>query len=171
MQLSAHVTLPTVIFSISKLPELNMKILLSFFAIFSICFNLAVGFSVFKSVKCSSSNITTRSDFKCYIKTYSPKNNTMNLELFLQRNLTNIMVRFYKKSLQWLTFLFQMHYDLSIEKTMNGKIRKLFDTEINFCETMNNIDSNPLFKWLIKLSGNSLSRSLKPCPLEVSEIS
>jgi hypothetical protein len=102
----------------------------------------------FTNVKCLTSNISV-SGFKCFIKSYSRRNTTLNVFVNLTKSIHDIKVR----------------YDLRYKSLSNAQ-RSIINTTIEVCSFLNGTDTNPVFKWLIGVIPN-LSTFLHPCPYQV----
>jgi hypothetical protein len=125
-----------------------------FFTILSICCAArkqkqnSEPYNRFKSTKCTSSNISL-SGYKCFIKSYSRSNTTLNVLV----NLT-IPVNFVK-----------LNYDFTYKSLSNSQ-RSIINATFELCAILNGTGSNPVFKWIIGMMPQ-LAELLHPCPYQV----
>lgn len=102
----------------------------------------------YTNVKCLTSNATI-SSFKCFIKSYSRYNSTLNIFVNLTRSIFDIKVR----------------YDFR-HKSLSNSQRSIINSTVDICQFLNGTITNPIFKWIIGMVPK-LEKLLHTCPYEV----
>lgn len=102
----------------------------------------------YTNVKCLTSNCSM-SGFKCFIKSYSRLNTTLNVFVNLTKPLFDLKVR----------------YDFR-HKSLSNSQRSIINSTVDVCSFLNGTDTNPIFKWILGVVPN-LAKLLHPCPYEV----
>jgi len=97
----------------------------------------------YTNIKWLSSNCSM-SSFKCYIKSYSRQNTTLN-----------VFVNFTKPI-----------YEMSVRYDLRNSQRSIINTTVDLCSFLNGTETNPIFKWILGMVPN-LVKLLHPCPYEV----
>ena len=132
---------------------LEIKIF-TLFVIFSSCFSareqnrIFEPYFRFKSTQCSSSN-KSLSGYKCFVKSYSRKNATLNVFVNLTRPVNFVNVQ----------------YDFTYRSLSNSQ-RSIINATFEVCSILNGTGSNPVFQWLLGLAPD-LKQGLHPCPYQV----
>lgn len=70
------------------------KKLISFVALLVTMLTLVNGAAFFRNCTCMASTKTIKSDFKCYINTYSPVNATLSIEVSYKRQIFDYSASF-----------------------------------------------------------------------------
>lgn len=148
------------LFSKNKFSELvfNSKMIRPslFIILVAFCFILTMSrrnhqlepYFIYKSVKCTSSNITL-SGFKCFVKAYSRTNATLNIFVNISKPVFKAYVT----------------YDHRYKSLSNSQ-RSIINSTSEVCSILNGTENNIVFKWIIEQIP-ILGSILHPCPYQV----
>lgn len=106
-------------------------------------------FTKFTSIKCESTNKSI-SSYKCFLKSYSRRNTTINVSANISKPLFN----------------FKLRYELLFSDIGNSK-RIIINETIDLCPFLNGTSPNVLIKWIVGLMSASLRDIIHPCPYSV----
>jgi Protein of unknown function (DUF1091) len=124
-----------------------------------------------RSLKCTSSNKSISSNFKCFAKSYSRKFSTMNFDYFMTRPLFNIMVSVnsWNKFMTHFENFTQMHLEFKHGGGITPYYNTIINATLNFCEYLNGTKSNPVIKFVLDaMEGRLPNTMIHPCPCEGS---
>jgi len=125
-----------------------------------------------RKVKCTSSNKSIRSNFKCFCKSYSREVSVINFDFYFTRPIYNAMVCYFFLNLKesmtlslFTSWSIQVHVDMK-HRSITPYFNSVINTTVNFCGFLNKTDNNLVSKFLFDVILRTFPKKLfRPCPL------